>query len=90
MAPEGVTGLHEVTSTQHLGNRIDSTQPAIMRHTLNTPTVFEDVSSNPVTVYHDFSTVGVTGSSAVTDIPPMPPIPPKPIVMKFNFSMKKK
>jgi hypothetical protein len=90
MAPKGVTGLHEVTSTQHLGHRIDSTQPVIVRHMLNTPTVFEDVSSNPVITDSSFSCVGVTGSSAVTDIPPMLPIPPKPIVMKFNFSMKKK
>lgn len=83
-------GLHEVTSTQHLGNRIDSIEPAIVRHTLNTPTVFEDVCTNRVIIDSSFSTVGVTGSSAVTNIPPMPPVPPKPIVMKFNFSMKKK
>ena len=61
-----------------------------MRHPLNAPTAFEDVCSNPVRRDSGFSSVGVTGSSAVTDIQPIPPVPPKPIVMKFNFSMKKK
>ena len=79
-----------MTTVQHIGNHINSSEPAIMRHTVNAPTVFEDVCSNPVIRDSHFSSVGVTGSSAVTDIPLIPPMPPKPIVMKFNFSMKKK
>ena len=57
-------------------------------------TTFKDNSYTPAAMkYPDFDHVSEISSSTVitvTDIPPIPPIPPKPIVMKFNFSMKKK
>ena len=53
-------------------------------------TTLKDISYTPAMKYPDFDNVSEIAGSTITTVTDIPPVPSKPIVMKFNLSMKKK
>lgn len=83
-----VAGTHQGYPCDHSISESNIMHSAPHPHSLTT---LRDISYTPAALkYPDFDNVSEIAGSTVIAVTDIPPIPPKPIVMKFNFSMKKK
>lgn len=95
--PHGMTAAAAVAvavaGSQQGYTSINSISESNIMHSAPHPpslTALKDISYTPAIKYPDFNHVSEIAGSTIITVTDIPPILSKPIVMKFNFSMKKK